>query len=126
MRTKLDAKDGEVSRLRQRLAVLERGGDADMALPELRAARAALHETFAAASAANASLLDAAWDRQAPPACVVCREAAASVCLVPCGHLCLCAVDAGQMRERASKAARKAECPLCKEAVEKMQTIFRP
>ena len=97
-----------------------------MGLDELRAARAALHAALSAGLARNAALLDAAADALRGPACVVCQEARGAVVMVPCGHMCLCQVDAGQMRERAARASRELACPLCKRAVERMQPVFLP
>lgn len=46
--------------------------------------------------------------------CVVCLDSPARVACAPCGHRCLCAVDA----ERVDK------CPLCRQPIAYLLTVF--
>lgn len=74
----------------------------------------------------NDELIDGAYDASQPPCCVVCQERLADVLLVPCGHFCLCSIDAQQIRERSRNKNGSIACPLCKKNVERMQTVYCP
>ena len=58
--------------------------------------------------------------------CVVCQERHADIILVPCGHFCLCSIDAQQIRERSRNKSGAITCPLCKNEVERMQSVYCP
>jgi hypothetical protein len=46
--------------------------------------------------------------------CVVCFDQAARVACVPCGHMCLCVID----------APRVDACPICRARIEHRLTVF--
>jgi hypothetical protein len=53
---------------------------------------------------------------QPEPICVVCLERRPTMAVFPCGHRCLCAVDAPRFLGAA--------CPICRGRVASIQTIF--
>ena len=56
----------------------------------------------------------------------MCQERHADIILVPCGHFCLCSIDAQQIRERSRNKSGAITCPLCKNEVERMQSVYCP
>jgi hypothetical protein len=65
------------------------------------------------AGGANGSTNDPANSIK-PPFCVACQSYTADVCLVPCGHICLCYDHVCTMQSMGQLTF----CPLCKSAVE--------
>lgn len=58
---------------------------------------------------------DCAKPRAEP--CVVCLDSPARVACAPCGHRCLCATDA-------ERTPRLEKCPLCREPIAYLLTVF--
>ena len=56
----------------------------------------------------------------------MCQERHADIILVPCGHFCLCSIDAQQIRERSRNKSGAITCQLCKNEVERMQSVYCP
>jgi hypothetical protein len=54
-------------------------------------------------------------------ACVVCQEAAADHCFVPCGHRCVCAAHAA-----AIMALGAPTCPMCRARPASAQRVYDP
>ena len=52
--------------------------------------------------------------KKKPAECVVCFEHAARVACVPCGHMCLCVLD----------APRVDKCPICRARIAHRLTVF--
>lgn len=57
-----------------------------------------------------------------PSLCVICWEHKATVALVPCGHVCLCAVHAAQY-DPTQEVAFNA-CPICNTAIDRVLPLF--
>ena len=53
------------------------------------------------------------------PVCIICLEPNANTVLIPCGHMCMCHVDAEQLKISQNLTT----CPLCKAAVTSMQKV---
>ncbi|KAL3904951.1 MAG: hypothetical protein SGPRY_011094 [Prymnesium sp.] len=52
--------------------------------------------------------------------CVICMEAEAVMCLVPCGHMCLCSACSTLIMQRTR------QCPVCRQLSEQAIKVFKP
>jgi len=83
--------------------------------PTMSQLRFDLEDGFASVQAAGAASVQAAGaDIDDSKLCVVCMEKAATMAMVPCGHLCACEEDATLLNT----------CPICRTPVQSRQRIF--
>jgi hypothetical protein len=54
------------------------------------------------------------------PQCCVCLEFNASVCLIPCGHICLCVRDIKHVMQQRPRP----KCPTCMKAITQHVRVF--
>jgi hypothetical protein len=53
------------------------------------------------------------------PECCICMDRKSNIVLIPCGHMCICDIDAEKL-----KYQNERKCPICREEVTIFQKVY--